>query len=245
MGSLFAGIGGFEYGATLAGIMPLWSVEIDPYCCKVLNKNFNHKIYEKDIRAIETIETVDIVCAGFPCQPFSSAGNRKGESDDRFIWSEVCRICNIVRPKWVIAENVSGIRTLEKGRTLSSIKGSLANRGYEVTLFDIPAFVSGLQTMERHIWIIAEATGFRCKGSKEKPDSLSAKQREFQGANKEPLYRRDLSKTRFCRVGERVSARLDRHQRHRLKALGNAVPPGIVYCLFKIIMDYEKQKQSL
>ncbi len=73
VGSLFAGIGGFELAATWAGIEPIWSNEIDPFCCAVLRKNFKHRIIEADIKIIgkDNLESVDILVGGPPCQPTS------------------------------------------------------------------------------------------------------------------------------------------------------------------------------
>jgi len=104
LGSLFAGIGGFELAATWAGIEPIWSNEIDSYCCKVLNKNFNHEIIEKDIREIgkHNLKRVDIISGGDPCQPNSVAGLGKGKEDHRFLWPQMFRIIRELHPPWII-----------------------------------------------------------------------------------------------------------------------------------------------
>ena len=110
IGSLFAGIGGFELAATWAGIEPLWSNEIDPFACKVLTKNFNHEIIQKDIREIgkHNLQPVDIISGGFPCQPFSQAGKRQGTDDDRYLWPEMCRIIKELRPPGLLVKMLLG-----------------------------------------------------------------------------------------------------------------------------------------
>ncbi len=148
LGGLFAGIGGFELAAIMAGIEPIWSNENDPWCCKVLRKNFNHEIIEADIRSLtadtecmgrETgpgkrirstkqkskgqnidnirekikLKAVDILTGGFPCQPFSHAGKRKGKDDNRYLWPEYLRLIRELRPPWIIAENVAGLISME------------------------------------------------------------------------------------------------------------------------------------
>jgi len=112
LGSLFSGIGGFEYAASQVGIKPIWSNELDPYCCRVLRKNFTHEIIEKDIKQISNLPYVDIVSGGFPCQGFSNAGKRKGTNDDRYLWQEMLTVVEQVRPDWVVAENVTGILSM-------------------------------------------------------------------------------------------------------------------------------------
>lgn len=85
-GGLFEGIGGFALAASWAGMRPVWSNEIDKPCCDVLRKNFTHNIIQSDIRNIGhdreyELQPVDVICGGFPCQPFSHAGQRKGRND--------------------------------------------------------------------------------------------------------------------------------------------------------------------
>ena len=123
LGSLFAGIGGFELAATWAGITPVWSNEIEPFACKVLTKNFDHEIIQKDIREIgkHNLPAVDIISGGFPCQPFSQAGKRKGTEDNRYLWPEMLRIIRELQPSWVIGENVAGLLSMERGATLKRI----------------------------------------------------------------------------------------------------------------------------
>ncbi len=157
LGSLFAGIGGFELAATWAGIEPIWSNEIDSYSCDVLRKNFNHEIIQKDIRKIgkQNLAPVDIISGGFPCQPFSNAGKRKGTEDDRYLWPEMLRVISELKPSFVIGENVAGLLSMENGETLKRILSDLENEGYNNEIFIIPA--CGVQAWHRRdrIWIVS------------------------------------------------------------------------------------------
>ena len=163
LGSLFSGIGGFELAAQWAGITPVWSNEIDARCCKVLRKRFTHEIIEGDIRECgagrkNELQAVDIICGGFPCQPFSTAGQRKGKGDNRYLWPEMLRIISEVRPAWIVGENVAGILSMDDGRVFEEICNSLENEGYQVEdPFIIPAFAVGAPHRRDRVWIIAHA----------------------------------------------------------------------------------------
>ena len=163
-GGLFYGIGGFGLAAEWAGIENIWANEIDPYCCKVLAKNFsNLKVYEQDIRTIgkHNLAPVDIITGGFPCQPFSHAGKRKGKEDDRYLWPEMLRIISELMPSFVIGENVAGLKSMENGRTLEGILIDLEDIGYQVETFLVPACGVGAWHQRGRIWIVAHAdTGF-------------------------------------------------------------------------------------
>src|SRR5512139_283122 len=123
-GSLFAGIGGFDLGLERAGMTPVWQVEIDPFCCKVLAKHWPNVTRYEDVRNVgrEQLGTVDLICGGFPCQPHSLAGKRRGAEDDRDLWPEYRRIVGECRPRWVLAENVPGIRTTILDQVLSDLE---------------------------------------------------------------------------------------------------------------------------
>jgi len=142
--SLFSGIGGIDMAAKWAGIETAAFCEIEPYAVKVLNKRFpGVKIYG-DVRTItkrrlqdDGIPKIDIVCGGFPCQPFSLAGYRKGEEDERFLWPEMLRVVGEVKPEWVLGENVAGLLSIadvsgKQGGTFGTILYDLAALGYRV-----------------------------------------------------------------------------------------------------------------
>ena len=160
MAGLFSGIGGFEYAAIMAGIVPVFSNEIDQFCCEILRKNFIHEINQKDIRDVEgsEIPPIDIICGGDPCQPHSLAGLGKGEKDSRYLWPEMLRIIRAKRPAWVVNENVDG--TISNG-ILDRKCDDLEREGYEVQAFIIPAEAVGALHKRERVWIVAyNANGY-------------------------------------------------------------------------------------
>lgn len=113
--SLCTGIGAAELAATWMGWINAFSCEIDEFCNTILkyyypNSKHYGNIFEQDFR--EWKGRIDVLTAGFPCQPFSVAGARNGAEDDRYLWPEVLRVVNEVRPAWFIGENVSGITSM-------------------------------------------------------------------------------------------------------------------------------------
>ena len=111
-GSLFSGIGGFDLAAAWAGWTNVFNCEIDPFCRRVLKYHFPESEPYEDIRTTDfTVwrDRVDVLTGGFPCQPFSLAGKRKGTADDRYLWPAMLGVVRTVRPRWVVGENVLGI----------------------------------------------------------------------------------------------------------------------------------------
>jgi DNA-cytosine methyltransferase len=113
--SLFSGAGGFDLAGERAGFETVAQVEIDDYCTSILEKNFPNAKRYSDIREFDGLPyrgTIDVISAGFPCQPFSVAGNRDGESDNRFLWPETIRVVREVRPRFILLENVPGLLSI-------------------------------------------------------------------------------------------------------------------------------------
>lgn len=153
-GSLFSGIGGFDLVAEWTGWENVFQCEKDEWCRRVLAKNFpSIKRYAdiKDFNAKEYEGKIDIISAGFPCQPFSVAGNRRGEDDDRYLWPETIRIVREIKPSYVVCENVPGIIKL----ALDTVLSDLENEGYTTETFIIPACAKNAWHRRDRVWVIA------------------------------------------------------------------------------------------
>jgi len=155
VGSLFSGIGGFDLGLERAGFEIAWQVEIDEYCRQVLKKHWPAVPCHYDIKQIDWrfIQPVDLVCGGFPCQPFSCAGKRRGAADDRYLWPEVVRCLQTIRPAWFLGENVPGLLHLG----IEQVCADLEALGYQVAVLGIPACAVDAPHIRQRVWVLAHA----------------------------------------------------------------------------------------
>lgn len=129
--------------------------EVDPYCCKLLTKNFPGVQNYGDIRDLDgSTFTADLITGGFPCQPFSLAGNRKGTEDERHLWPEMFRVIKGCQPAYILAENVPGIVNLALDNCLSDLESI----GYETGTMVIPACSVNAPHRRDRVWIIAHST---------------------------------------------------------------------------------------
>lgn len=135
--SLFAGVGGFEIGLKKAGIETIWSNELDSKAVLTFKENFKSKIIEKDIRKVSVLDIPDhdLLVAGFPCQPFSIAGERKGFADERGnLFFEIIRVLKHHKTPYLILENVKNLLSHDEGKTLKTIENLLEKEGYKVNI---------------------------------------------------------------------------------------------------------------
>ncbi len=160
VGSLFAGIGGFDLGFERAGFEIRWQVEIDPFASAVLAQHWPEVERFDDVRAVGRIprrsvpEPVDVLCGGFPCQDISVAGRGVGIDGERSgLWSEFDRLIGELRPRYVVVENVSALLARGMGRVL----GDLSARGFDAEWDCLPAKAFGAPHQRDRVWIVAYA----------------------------------------------------------------------------------------
>jgi DNA (cytosine-5)-methyltransferase 1 len=153
VGSLFSGIGGLDLGLERSGMEVIWQSEIDPYASKVLAKHWPKVPNYGDIKTINwgNIVRPDVICGGYPCQPFSTAGKRNGANDSRHLWPWVREAISELRPRYAILENVRGHITLG----LSEVLGDLASIGYDAEWQIVSANSVGAPHLRERIIILA------------------------------------------------------------------------------------------
>ena len=235
VGSLFAGIGGFDLGLTWAGGYEIaWQVELDQWCRRVLQKHWPDAERFADIRdcGIHNLSPVDVIVGGFPCQDISIAGKHKGlEGERSTLWWQMRRIVGELRPRYVLIENVPNLLI----RGFDRVLGSLSEIGYDAEWGVISANDVGAPHLRQRLWIVAypDSLGeLQSKGGKRNingrishcreegplahPNGDASRIGQHQGWGLEP----DVG-----RVAHGIPRRMD-----RLRGLGNAIVPQIA-CL--------------
>lgn len=228
---LFSGIGGFSLGLERAGMETVAFCERDAYCQAVLRKHWPEvpcfdDIHTLDAERLGRLGRIDVVCGGFPCQPFSVAGQQKGKDDDRHLWPEMRRVIAQARPAWVIGENVAGIISV----ALDEVLLDLESLGYTARAFVIPACAVGASHQRDRVWIVANADG---QGSQERfmhPEIPGEAGRHDYGENAS-LDPWRTSEPALVRAFHGIPGRVD-----RIRSLGNAVVPQIPEIIGRAIM---------
>ena len=187
---LFSGIGGFSYAAEklVGGFETVAFVERETYCQKVLRKHWHNVPIFSDIRSFDGKEfrDADIVVGGFPCQPWSVAGEQRGDSDDRDLWHEMVRVIEDIRPRWIIGENVRGFVNMPMGLKRSLF--DLESIGYKAAPFIIPACAADAKHRRERCWIV---------GHTEHDGSFTSKVRRSYNPNDERTSERSQQTFQF------------------------------------------------
>lgn len=175
---LFSGIGGFALAAHWAGFQTEVFCERDEFCQKVLHKHWPAAPIVDDIFRFDGTRHAGatLLTGGFPCQPYSCAGKRMGNEDDRALWPEMFRVIIECRPRWVVAENVPGIVDM----ALDGVLSDLENQGYEVGTMVIPACAVNAPHIRKRVWIVAHSKSIECD---ERFIRISAKEIEEIGVS--------------------------------------------------------------
>ena len=178
--SLFSGIGGFDLAAEWMGWENLFHCEWNPFGQRVLKHHFPNSISYNDITKTDfSIHRgqVDILTGGFPCQPYSSAGKRLGNEDERHLWPQMLRTIQEVQPRWVVGENVLGLVNWNGGMVFEEVQTDLETKGYEVQAYVLPACSKNAPHRRDRVWFVAYSKLHKNKhsndaGSKQKERNI-------------------------------------------------------------------------
>jgi DNA (cytosine-5)-methyltransferase 1 len=227
VGSLFSGIGGIELGLERTGYFKtLWQVENDPYATEVLKKHWPKVKRYGDIRTVKKLPYADLICGGFPCQDISNAGQRKGITGERSgLWKEFVRIIRLVRPKYILVENVSALIS----RGLDIVLWDLAQSGYDAEWTIISACAFGASHPRQRLFLVAYPNK---RGLARRREELQP--RIFQ-APRSKAVRWNLAAPYVCRASDGIPNRVD-----RIKCLGNAVVPQVAEFIGGLIVQFDK-----
>lgn len=270
---LFSGIGGFSLGLErTGGFETVAFCEYEPFPRAVLAKHWPNVPCFPDVRTLKGSDIdgpVDVICGGYPCQPFSTAGQRRGKEDDRHLWPEFSRLVAELRPAWVIGENVAGHISMGLDDVLSDLEG----QGYACRSFIIPACAVDAPHRRDRAWTVAHCTQLQRNGGAEdrQPRERQVSQPRKRGGP-QPLADADdagLQGRSEARDTGRKRARGDKQLERctdmpraawlpepdvgrvadgvprrvdRLKALGNAVVPQIPEMIGYAILEAEKER---
>jgi len=272
-GSLFSGIGGFELAAECMGWENIFHCEWNPFGQKVLKHYWPKAISYDDITKTDfSIHrgTIDILSGGFPCQPYSLAGLRKGKDDERHLWPHMLRAIRESKPRWVVGENVLGLVGWNGGLVFEEVQADLEAEGYEVQPYILPAASVNAPHRRNRVWFIAYSKstgGSRLSSGKNSTYSeygiLSndgiitntrlqrpkITEKQTTGFKQCGGWKRFPTQSPVCNGDDGISSRLDgitfpTWRNESIKAGGNAIVPHLALQIFKSIEQYEQLNVS-
>jgi len=183
---LFSGIGGMSLGLEWAGMTTAAFCEIEPFPRAVLRKHWPEVPIYDDVRTLtadrlarDGVGRIDLVCGGYPCQPFSHAGKQLGHADPRHLWPEMRRIVGEVRPAWVLAENVAGHITLGLDQVLADLEAD----GYAGRAVVVPACAVDAPHIRKRVWIVARDSDCDCESALPVDAEVEGMSRDMADAN--------------------------------------------------------------
>lgn len=229
--SLFAGIGGFDLGFERAGMQCVAQVEIDPFCQKVLAKHWPNVPKYGDIRDVgkHNLPDAEVICGGFPCQPYSSSGAKRGSDDDRALWPEMLRVISELKPSWVVSENVARFEHMG----LDTLFVDMESIGYESTALEIPIGALKAPHSRKRWFMVSYTEGNGYWEGGEKFDFCKTDGRQDRTMLPESTITNWWkTEPRVDRVAYGVPSQVD-----RLRCLGNAVAPQIPEIIARSIMQ--------
>ena len=257
-GSLFSGIGGFDLAAEWMGWENKFHCEWNDFGQKVLNHYWPNAESFTDITKTDFTKyanKIDILTGGFPCQPYSTAGKRKGKEDERHLWPQMLRAIREISPRFVVGENVRGLLNWNGGMVFEEVCAELESYGYQVAPVVISAASLGAPHGRDRIWFIANAgdNGNNRGSSKVQTKSknkILQKRNDIQQPRQSTIIRQKMespsdweqfpTKSPFCGGDDGISGGLDgitfsKWRNESIKAYGNAIVPQVAYQIFKAI----------
>ena len=236
---LCSGIGGFALGFERAGLSkPVQFCDIEPWSRRVLSKHWPDVPIAEDVKELASdpdrnVFDCDILSAGYPCQPFSVAGNQKGAEDDRHIWPYIRKIVAHKRPTWCVFENVYG----HIGLGLDQVLFDLESEGYASRTFVVPACGVDAPHRRDRLWIVADADSARLQGRQNARDigqGWSQRKKQPSRCSKRTDWQDWTVEPSVGRVAHGIPKRVD-----RLRGLGNAIVPQIAQRIGETIKQIE------
>lgn len=209
--------GGFDLGLERAGFDIKWQIEINEFCQQILKQHWPAAKLFASVKTvdIDKLPRVDVLCGGFPCQPVSYAGLRKGRDDARWMWPQFARFIRLLRPEYVIIENTPGLYTCDNGELFRDILKEFATCGYNAEWDCLSAEKFGAPHKRERVWIIGYSDR-RIDQRKREPISI------FPARIDTGCFSEWPSASRVARVDDGVP-----NWSYRVKALGNACVPQI------------------
>lgn len=213
---LFSGIGGFAIAAGLAGWRTIGMCETDEQASKVLKAKWPDVPNYGDVKKLRGVKA-DLVTGGFPCQPFSYLGKRRGKVDDRWLWPEMLRVIKDADPAWVLGENVAGFIKLGLATMLSDLEAA----GFECQALVIPACAVEAHHRRDRVWVLAWNTNRHTDRPRQKISSRLPNS-QCIGNSRRPAL------SLLHRAADGLSGKLD-----RLHSLGNAIVPQVAEVILR------------